>query len=142
MAILVVTTFVAADRETGHHVSWLASPRRRTLRRMKEGFGVFRLHRTARARRDKVREARQWANEVTEYINATYPPVTMQAYAERFGDVGKIHFFSDYADLATLERLMGLWKRDEKYRAMLERARDLFMDEIEGSFHDTLMQAV
>lgn len=103
---------------------------------------MFRLHRTARARRDKVREAHKWAKEVTTYINAKYAPVSIQAYAERFGDVGKIHFFSDYADLATLERLMGLWKRDKEYRAMLERARDLFVDEIEGSFHDTLMQAV
>ncbi len=103
---------------------------------------MFRLHRTALAKRDKVREAHVWAKEVTEYLSAAYAPVTIQAYAERFGDVGKIHFFSDYPDLATLERLMGQWKGDEKYRAMLERARELFVDEIEGSFHDTLMQEV
>jgi len=101
---------------------------------------VFRLHRSARARRDKVREANAWAKEVADYLSAKYAPITVQAYAERFGDVGTVHFFSDYKDLATLERFWGLWRIDQEYRSMLEKAPELFIEEREGSFHDTLMQ--
>lgn len=101
---------------------------------------MFRLHRSARARRDKVREANAWAKEVADYLSAKYAPITVQAYAERFGDVGTVHFFSDYKDLATLERFWGLWRIDQEYRSMLEKAPELFIEEREGSFHDTLMQ--
>ena len=100
---------------------------------------MFRFHRIARASRGKLPEALQWAKEVAGYINTKYSPVSVQAYSELFGDVGTVHWYADYEDLATIERINARLLTDQGYWAMLNKAADLF---IEGSGHDTLIQSL
>lgn len=100
---------------------------------------MFRFHRTARISRGKLLEAPQWAKEVAEYITSKYSPVSVQAYSEVFGNVGTVHWYADYEDLATLERINAQLLTDQGYLAMLNKAADLF---IEGSIHDTLIQSL
>ena len=100
---------------------------------------MFRFHRTARVSRGKFPEGIQWAKEVTEYINTKYAPASLQAYAELFGDVGTVHWYADYEDLATIEKLNAQLLADQGYWALLSKAADSF---IEGSAHDTLIQSL
>ena len=100
---------------------------------------MFRFHRIARVSRGKFQEAVQWAKEVAGYINTKYAPVSVQAYAELFGDVGMVHWYADYEDLATIEKFNAQLLADQGYWAVLNKGADLF---IEGSLHDTLIQSV
>ncbi len=100
---------------------------------------MFRFHRTARISRGKLPDGVQWAKEVAGYINTKYAPVSVQAYAEVFGDIGKIHWYADYEDLATVERINAQLQADQGYWALLGKAADLF---VEGSVHDTLIQSL
>ena len=100
---------------------------------------MFRFHRTARASRGKFPEAAQWAKEVAGYINTKYAPGSVQAYAEAFGDLGTVHWYADYEDLATIERINAQLLTDQGYWALLNKANDLF---IEASVHDTMIQSL
>ena len=101
---------------------------------------MLRFHRSARtAVGARFPEAVQWAKEVTEYINSKYPEATLLAFAEQYGAVGTIHWYVDYEDIATLDRVGSQILTDEGYWAILGKAADLF---IEGSTKDTLMVSV
>jgi hypothetical protein len=100
---------------------------------------MFRWHRTAQASRGKFLEAPKFAKEVTDYLNTKYAPLSVQAYTELFGDGGRIHWYVDYADLATIEKLNAQILTDPGYWAILTKSADAF---IEGSVHDTLMQSL
>lgn len=100
---------------------------------------MFRFHRTGHISRGKLLEALQWAKEVAEFINTNYSTVSVQAYSEIFGDIGKVHWYADYEDLATIERINAQLLTDQGYQAMINKSADLF---IEGSFHDTLIQSL
>lgn len=100
---------------------------------------MFRFHRTGHASRGKFLEALQWAKEVAEYINTNYSPVSVQAYSEVFGDLGKVHWYADYEDLATIERINAQLQTDQGYQAMIKKSENLF---IEGSGQDTLIQSL
>lgn len=100
---------------------------------------MFRFHRTAQASRGKGLEAVQWAKEVAGYINKNYAPVSVQAYSEIFGDYGAVHWYTDYEDLVTVEKINAQLQTDKGYLALLNKAGDLF---IEGSVHDTLIQSL
>ncbi len=99
---------------------------------------MFRFHRTAQASRGKLQDAIKFAKEVTEYLNAKYTPLSVQAYSEVFGDGGRIHWYADYQDLATIEKINAQLLTDQGYWAILTKWADAF---IEGSVHDTLMQS-
>ena len=100
---------------------------------------MFRFHRIARAKPNKFPDAVRWAKEVAEHINTKYAPISVQAYAELFGDVNTIHWYADYEDLATIERANAQLLADQGYWTLLNKAGDLF---IEGSSHDTLIQSL
>lgn len=99
---------------------------------------MFRLHRTGHVSRGKAFEAVQWAKEVAEYVSAKYAPVSVQAYSEIFGDIGKVHWYADSEDLASIEKLNAQLLTDQDYQALINKSTDLF---VEGSFHDTLVQS-
>ena len=100
---------------------------------------MYRFQRTAQIRSGKNVEAIQWAKKLTEYLNKKYAPVSMQAYTERFGDYGKVHWFTDFEDLATFEKINAQLMTDQEYGAKLNEAGELF---IEGGTHDTLIQSL
>ncbi|MBW8011739.1 MAG: hypothetical protein FVQ83_10945 [Chloroflexi bacterium] len=60
-------------------------------------------------------------------------------FTEQYGAVGTIHWYADYEDVATLDRVGGQLSSDEGYYALLGKATDLF---IQGSTKDTLMASV
>lgn len=100
---------------------------------------MFRFHRISRAKIGKFRDAVLWAKDVAEYLNTNYAPVSVQAYAELFGEVNTIHWYADYEDLAALERMNAQLMADQGYQALLNKANDLF---IEGGTQDTLIQSI
>ena len=101
---------------------------------------MVRFHRSARtARGRRLLEAIQWAREVAEYINSKYSEATVLVFVEQFGAQGTIHWYADYEDVATLDRIGSELLADEGYQSILENAAELF---IEGSVNDTLMASV
>jgi len=100
---------------------------------------MYRLQRTGNISRGKALEARQWAKEVAEYINKHYAPVSVQAYSEIFGDIGRVHWYADAEDLATIEGFNAHLLMDQGYQALINKSTDLF---VEGSIHDRLIQSL
>ncbi len=100
---------------------------------------MYRFHRTGYASRGELLEASQWAKEVAGYLTKKYSPVSVQAYSEIFGDYSAVHWYADYEDLATLEKVNAQLLTDQGYLAMLNKSADLF---VEGSVHDTLIQSL
>ena len=96
-------------------------------------------HRTIRISSGQTQQAMLLAKEITEYVNKTYPQTVVTVYTEEFGNLGTIHWFADYKDLATLERVRAQILADEGYGDLIGKATDLF---IEGSGHDTLMISI
>ncbi len=56
-----------------------------------------------------------------------------------FSDVGNIHWYGDFEDLATFQRINAQLVADQGYWAMINKAAALF---IEGTSHDTLLNSV
>ena len=101
---------------------------------------MVRFHRSARtARGRRLLQALQWAKEVAEYINSKYPEATVLVFAEQFGAQGTVHWYADYEEIATLDRIGSELLADEEYQSILDNAAELF---IEGSVNDTLMVSV
>lgn len=100
---------------------------------------MFRFHRISRAKTGKFQDAVRWAKEVVEYLYTNYAPISTQAYAELFGDLNVIHWYTDFEDLATFERTNKQLLEDQGYRTLLNQANVLFID---GSAHDTLIQSL
>ncbi len=100
---------------------------------------MYRWHRVAQVSRGKFFEALQWAKQISEYVNANHSPGNAQAYLELFGQTGTIHWYADYDDLSTLEKVNQALLADPKYAAMLNEATGLF---IEGKTKDTLIQMI
>jgi hypothetical protein len=103
---------------------------------------MIRLQWTARISRGKNQGAIQWAKEVADYLGSHYPKIlAIAAYEEHFGDVNKLHVFSDYEDLATLESVEAEYQSDTTFQALFSRSNEegLF---IEGSVHGTLVRSL
>ena len=101
---------------------------------------MVRFHRSARISKGAMLpEALKWAKEVAEYLNSNYPETAVLVFVEQYGAAGTIHWYADYEDIATLDRLGSQLLADEGYQAILNKSTDLF---IEGSTNDTLMASV
>ena len=62
------------------------------------GRAMIRFQKSALIRTDQISEATTWAKELAEYVNARYPQYPVQAYVERTGDAGVIHWIADFSD--------------------------------------------
>ncbi|MGA3115026.1 MAG: DUF6039 family protein [Syntrophobacteraceae bacterium] len=100
---------------------------------------MVRYQRSARAKYGKFPEAVQLSKAMTEYINTKCSPLSLQAYATVFGDVGTLYWYVDLKDFASYESLQRQVRSDQGYWAILNKGAELF---IEGSYHDTLMSSV
>ena len=87
----------------------------------------------------KMREAVQFAKEIMEYDRNLLPNSKGRLYMEVFGDYGKIYWIIENKDLATIQSNTRKLRTDPGRRAILQKAAGLF---IEGSVHDTLMDAI
>ncbi len=101
----------------------------------------IRFHRKAQIQEGKTLEAIQFAKEVKEYFNVNYPEVLVSLYIEKSGTAIIVHWFADYKDQATYNRLVRQIARDEKYLALVSKARErgLFIWE---SLHDTSLTSI
>ena len=96
---------------------------------------MVRFVRSGRVARGKLREARQWAQEVTDYANKNHPEGKLQAFSERFGDLAEVSWQADFEDLAALDQCQKSFDTDKGYWALVDKSNELFM---EGSFNDTV----
>ncbi len=100
---------------------------------------MFRFQRSGRTKNGKTPQAIMWAKEIAEYLKGKYPQISIQVYAQLFGDFSTIYWISDYNDLATIENLNKQIMLDQGYWAMVNKGMEMF---IEGGFNDTLMSSV
>lgn len=100
---------------------------------------AYRWQRTVLIASGQTERAWQFAVGVTEYVNQTYPDITVEVYAEYLGQRGKIHWFVDYESLAQLESLQARIAGDSTYNQMLADIEGTF---VVGRSHDTMYRRV
>ena len=84
---------------------------------------------TARARFGKLPQAYGFARDLAEYVNERHPQVAMSAYSNDLIEFGSVHWFTDYPDAATYERVRLALLEDAGYVELYERANDLFLED-------------
>ena len=87
---------------------------------------AVRFHWTALFRGGKGEAAIQLARESKAYFNTNYPEIGVGVYVEMFGDVGRLHWFAGYPDLATLERIEGRLQTDAGFGKIMARVPEVF----------------
>ena len=100
---------------------------------------MVRFERSARVARGKLLEARQWAQEVTDYINKVHPEMKFQVFSERLGNIGKLSWQADFDDLATLDHYQASFDSDQEYWALVNKGTELL---IEDSVRDTAYETL
>lgn len=100
---------------------------------------MIRFEKTAQTAQDKQAEATQWAIEVTNYINANHPGVTLQVFAARFGIMNMIYWTYDVDDLAALDSYQKNIRADEGYQALIGKAQGLL---VSSSIADRVIEAI
>ena len=96
---------------------------------------MVRFERSARVARGKLVEARQWAQEVTEYVNKNHPEAKFQGFSKRFGNIGKLSWQADFDDLAALDRYQTSFDNDQGYWELVNKGTELL---VEDSIKDTV----
>jgi hypothetical protein len=100
---------------------------------------MVRFERSARVARGKLLEARQWAQEVTDYANKNHPEGKLQVFSERFGNIGRVSWQADFEDLAALDRYQKSFDTDQGYWALLNKGTELFVeDSVRDNVYETL----
>ncbi len=133
MALMVVGAFVLANLITLEESTAYATQESKTTQ------STFRWHRSSQISSGNREEALQFAKEVSEYVSNKYPEVSVYPYIEVFGTVGKVHWFVDYDNLTTVERIISELSSDAKYIALVDGAANLF---VEGGGRDTMMMSI
>jgi hypothetical protein len=100
---------------------------------------MVRFERSARVARGKLLEARQWAQEVTEYANKNHPEGKLQVFSERFGNIGKLSWQVDFDDLAALDRYQASFDGDQGYWTLVSKGTELL---VEDSVRDTAYESL
>ena len=85
-----------------------------------------RFTRTAVIAAGKRDEALAFTAEVASYVEEHFGTAVTWGL-QLGGTVGKIHWYSDYENLAEFEKLLGQTMTDEGYLKVIETAGDLFV---------------
>lgn len=93
-----------------------------------------RLHRSIVIARGKNREANEFAAEVSSYLTEL-TGVPLIWGIEVGGTVGKLHWFADYEDMASLESVLKQTMTDDGYQKLVDTVVDVFV----GAPEDTLI---
>ena len=96
---------------------------------------AIRFHRTALIAGAKDQEAAAFAAEVSEYVTETLGMPTAWGL-QVGGTYGRVHWFTDYANMAELEAGLVKTIADAGFQALLAKAKDLF---IEGRTEDSII---
>jgi hypothetical protein len=100
---------------------------------------MVRFERSARVARGKLLEARKWAQEIADYTNKSHPEGKLQAFSERYGNIGKLLWQVDFEDLATLDKYQVSFDSDQGYWALVNKGTDLL---VEDSVMDTVYETL
>ena len=100
---------------------------------------MVRWHRTIRITSGKNAEARQWANEITEFLNKKASQTSFQVFREEFGAPKALHWYADFENLTVLEQEMNKFQSDVEYFALIKKGSDLI---IPGTSKDTLVRSL
>ena len=94
----------------------------------------IRFTRIAQIERGKQGEALDFAGKISEYWEEKFgTPVTWGLQVG--GELGTVHWHSDYENMAHVEQALGFSMTDDGYRKLVNDANDLFA----GPPHDTLI---
>jgi len=99
----------------------------------------IRFQRTGLIASGKGAEAVEFALKVSKYINDNYTDTKVTAYMEMFGEFGRVHWFADYQDLATLQKVTEKLQVDQGYNALVATGIELF---VVGSMEDKLFNTI
>jgi hypothetical protein len=97
---------------------------------------MIRWTRSAEIAPGKIIDAIQWGKEIAEFVNKKHGAQSM-VYIDIFGEYGKIRWFWDCEDLATLEKVANKINVDPEYLKILNRGTALL---VSGSVWDTVMR--
>ena len=100
---------------------------------------MVRFERSARVARGKLLEARQWAQEVTDYANKNHPEGKLHVFSERFSNIGRVLWQADFEDLTALDRYQKSFDTDQGYWALVNKSNELL---IEDSVVDTVYETL
>jgi hypothetical protein len=95
--------------------------------------------RTARTVRGKRGEAKKWAIEITDYINAVCPDIQCKVFIPRFGEMNRIYWHTDFESLSALEEWQKKMAMDEGYSKLRIHAQDLLSQD---SIEDTVLTSL
>ena len=100
---------------------------------------MVRFERSARVARGKLLEARKWAQEIADYTNKNHPEGKLQAFSERYGNIGKLLWQADFDNLAMLDQYQASFDSDQGYWALVNKGTDLL---VEDSVMDTVYETL
>jgi hypothetical protein len=100
---------------------------------------MVRFERSARVAQGKLREARQWAQEVTEYANKNHPDAKLHVFSQRFGNIGRVSWQADFDSLDALDKYQQSFDKDKGYWALVNQSTKLF---VENTFEDTVFETL
>ena len=95
--------------------------------------------RSAQTVHGKRGEAKKWAMELTDYINAQSPEINCKVLIPRFGEMNRIHWQADFPDLAALDAWQRKMVLDEGYHKLRVSAQDLLSP---GSIEDNVLTSL
>ena len=101
----------------------------------------IRWMRTATIANGKFLEAIAWSKEISATAQNKWGAPTVNTWIDAFGNIGTIRWSTDYADLASLEKVQTAMMMDPSYHQLVQKAfKDgLFVD---GSGVDNVFRLV
>lgn len=96
---------------------------------------MYRWTRTAKISKGRFPQAIGWGKEIAAFAQKKFGTPEIRLYINAFGDVGIVRWESDYADLASFEKVQAKLLTDQEYWQQIAKANadELFID---GSVHD------
>jgi hypothetical protein len=98
---------------------------------------MIRLQRTMKVKRGK--HATEWAQELTEYVNAVIGKPLVGLFRPRFGNPSILYWTVDFEDVAALEAWRKKVGSDTGYRELMNKSFDIIID---GTVEDTVLESL
>ena len=95
--------------------------------------------REAVVRQGHMAEAREFARAIVAHDNARGGPATFRVFHARFGQLNRLLWTAEFADLAALETWQARSREDEVAQGLLAQGIPLFAD---GSIRDSVFEAL
>ncbi len=80
----------------------------------------------------------QWAKDIAQYVSKKCN-IQVSVYIDLFGEIGTVRWFSDYPDLAAMEKVANQLNADQEYWQKVIQASEFIMP---GTISDVAMRAI